>query len=350
MKKLLYALSILLLTACSNDDVIEDQSTENKDQKYPVSFSVNNFTSEIQDLRSSYFLEESGIKSFYLLITNEDSIYVEAIEKANLSDLSSLQNIQLELPKGKYTAHAILMDNWDTEGETNLPMTGEYGYLGKHMRALDFNYINFYATTKLILDYTYTLNGKTYNFDRVFNFRTMLYDYFYKKIDFTVNESGANIKETLPRVNGKVEFHFTDIKPLDNSVYPEDMYYAYVHMSGFSGVNLISGFGGVGDPGFYLTRKQWSELAEKPLSFYLRDTDNAELLIKIIDQDKPFAVMNPDSDNSRDEANLKYKYIIPNIKVVVNKKTIVTGSLDKPSGFNISVDSTWDDDTINVDL
>lgn len=40
---------------------------------------------------------------------------------------------------------------------------------------------------------------------------------------------------------------------------------------------------------------------------------------------------------------------IPNIKVVENKRTIMTGALNKPSGFSIDVDNGWDED-INVDF
>lgn len=336
MKKLLFLLFAVLLTTCSGNDTFENTSVDDGSIKYPVRFSVSNFNSDIQDLRSLN-LNDSNLKAFMLLIANKDSVYVEVIHKTNLTDLSSLKDMEIQLPQGKYTAYSIVLDNWDAEASIESD-TEKYGYLGKRMDfMLDGNhYGKFLAGTKMLQEYTYTYNGMTRTIP-LNNISTQQYDYFYKKTDFTVDQNGATVNQILPRITGKLEFHFTDIKPLDNSVYSEDMYYAYIYLNVYSGIDFRNGYS-VPGPGFYITRKQWSDLANKPLSFYTRPTGNGDYRLSI-------RIINP----LFPDATSGHEYIIPNIKVFENKKTIMTGPLNKPSGFSVDINNNWSED-INVEF
>lgn len=124
------------------------------------------------------------------------------------------------------------------------------------------------------------------------------------------------------------------IKPLDNSILADSLAYARIRLeNAYFGINFrdykkgyLTGYNSIG---IFLTRKEWSELADKPLTFYLFETNNTELQIEILEEGK--------------------EYVIPNIQVETNKKTIMTGALEKSSGFSISIDEAWNG-TINIDM
>lgn len=100
MKKLLsiLAFTVLIITSCSNDN--ENIVDNNNDVKYPVTFAVSQFSSEVEPLKAAKAWPSDNYCQ-YVIYKEDGSVLIDKVMSAGSFDVNNVR-IQEELPKGNY--------------------------------------------------------------------------------------------------------------------------------------------------------------------------------------------------------------------------------------------------------
>jgi|GEM_PF-6251335 len=313
LKFILVIIYVGMITSCSTEKNILD--IEEPDKKHSVNFSFSLLSSEI----STYKLKASDtpIKSFYLYIYDENEKLYTHFEKSMINSAEELNNIQIELPEGNYTAVALAFDESIDGYEIENPLT-----IGS-TPVLPLSQGHFHISKKLLEN----TPGSSFNFfDK---------DYFFKNEKFTVsNNTTVNLK--LSRITGRIEINFTDIEDTFVNNIADNTPFVGISMSNIpTGIKFNGGYVYYGSPIFYLTYGEWKKFKDNPFIINARGGENITLSVNFIDSQK----INPSGMGYEVISSYKFENLI----IYKNKINRLTGPIINKTGFAPELDQEWDE-------